>query len=98
MITTRHWVRYLKQHRQARTRVVHRSATLAGLMGITSALWLHDYVLGLVIVGLSYLMAWLSHWVIEKNQPATFKHPIQALLGDFRMLLTSEQEIKRLLK
>ena len=98
MLTAEQWVAYIKQHRQADTRVIHRSATLAGLFGVCTALYQHDYVLGLVVIGISYFAAWLSHWVIEGNQPATFKHPIQSLLGDFRMLLTSEQEIKRLLK
>jgi hypothetical protein len=30
-----------------------------------------------------YGFAWLGHYVFEKNHPATFKHPIYSLLGDW---------------
>jgi len=32
-----------------------------------------------------YGAAWISHFFVEKNKPATFKYPIYSLLGDYRM-------------
>ncbi|MBB6242156.1 MULTISPECIES: DUF962 domain-containing protein [unclassified Rhodanobacter] len=32
-----------------------------------------------------YGFAWVGHYVFEKNRPATFKHPLYSLLGDWVM-------------
>ena len=32
-----------------------------------------------------YGFAWIGHYVFEKNRPATFKHPLYSLLGDWVM-------------
>ncbi|KAJ9098206.1 hypothetical protein QFC21_004535 [Naganishia friedmannii] len=33
-----------------------------------------------------YFFAWIGHFVVENNKPATFKYPVFSLRGDFRML------------
>jgi len=79
------WPFYLSQHSKTLTRRFH-------LVGLASALIL---VVTLVIIGayswlpaalvLGYGPAWFSHFVIEKNRPATFGHPWWSFLSDFRM-------------
>jgi hypothetical protein len=32
-----------------------------------------------------YGFAWLGHYAFEKNRPATFKHPLYSLAGDWVM-------------
>jgi hypothetical protein len=32
-----------------------------------------------------YGFAWVGHYIFEKNRPATFKHPLYSLLGDWVM-------------
>ncbi len=39
----------------------------------------------LIGVVLAYACAWIGHFIIEKNRPATFVYPMWSLAGDFRM-------------
>ncbi|ORZ27269.1 hypothetical protein BCR41DRAFT_331934 [Lobosporangium transversale] len=32
-----------------------------------------------------YGLAWVGHFIFEKNKPATFKHPIYSFMGDWKM-------------
>ncbi|EDM77283.1 hypothetical protein PPSIR1_17525 [Plesiocystis pacifica SIR-1] len=48
-------------------------------VGVWSQPWL---LLGVVW---AYFFAWLGHFKVEHNKPATFTYPLWSLLGDFRM-------------
>lgn len=77
---------YVSQHSKAATRWVHFTGTHLGALSALAAVVRRRraWLVGAPV--LSYGFAWFSHFVIEKNQPATFGHPLWSLRGDMRML------------
>lgn len=94
---------YLSQHMKLGTRAVHYVGTWIAWLALPLAIydaatgaWLGNPLCWLYIpAGLVYMYgtAFLSHWLIEKNQPATFVYPLLSVGGDLRMfwLMTIRQ-------
>lgn len=79
---------YVSQHSKPATRWVHFAGThLGGAIGVTAIARRTPALLPLAPV-VAYGLAWFSHFVIEKNRPATFGHPVWSFIGDFKMLGT----------
>jgi len=38
-----------------------------------------------VVPVISYGLAWIGHFFVEKNAPATFRYPFRSLVADFYM-------------
>ncbi|MBD5657290.1 MAG: DUF962 domain-containing protein [Candidatus Eremiobacteraeota bacterium] len=76
---------YLAAHGDRRTQIVHAVGTTSGLAITAAALARRKpmWLIGALAAG--YVPAWLSHWIIERNQPKTFKYPLYSLRGDFVM-------------
>jgi len=76
---------YLQQHSNRISRRLHVAGTLLALaaaaVAIAGAHW--QWLLLVPVAG--YLPAWLGHWLFERNAPATFRHPLYSLRGDFTM-------------
>ncbi len=76
---------YLREHANSLNRRLHFVGTTAVLALVVAAIvsanaWL---LLALPIAG--YGFAWVGHFFVERNRPATFRHPFYSLLGDFVM-------------
>ena len=81
------WPYYLAEHAKPATRGLHFGGTGAGLLLTAAALISGNYWLLLVALICGYGPAWVGHFFVEKNRPATFRHPLWSLAADFRMFL-----------
>ncbi len=79
------WPFYLKQHSRPETRALHYIGTtlvvaIAVFAIVTGRWW---WLLAMPLAG--YFFAWIAHFRVERNRPATFTYPLWSLAADFRM-------------
>ena len=77
--------RYLREHSRRGTRILHFIGTTLFLLLAGAALVRLQP--GLLVAGIvaAYGLAWVGHFFVEHNRPATFQHPWFSLRGDFRL-------------
>jgi hypothetical protein len=79
------WRFYLRAHADPHLRSWHYFGTalaLCALFGLAATQSPGFFVLA--VVG-GYGPAWIGHFFIAGNHPATFSHPLWSLISDFRM-------------
>ena len=74
---------YLLEHVNPVCRKLHFLGTLGVIILIIISFFNINFLLLVPLCG--YGFAWIGHFFFEKNQPATFKHPIYSLIGDWVM-------------
>jgi hypothetical protein len=81
------WPYYLREHAKPGTRGMHYLGTaLATATLITALVTRRWWLLPLALLA-GYGPAWIAHFFVEKNRPATFKYPLWSLASDYRMAL-----------
>lgn len=76
---------YLKEHSNPINRTLHFVGTFLVLCIATFAFYTKDYYFFWFCPLAGYGFAWIGHFFLEKNKPATFKYPLFSLFSDFRM-------------
>lgn len=79
------WPFYVREHSNKTNRTLHFIGTTLGMTSLAASLLTGKGRLALAAPLLGYGFAWVGHFGIEKNRPATFKYPLWSLRGDFRM-------------
>ncbi len=80
------WPVYVRAHSRPATRVVHLVGTLGGWMLVGAAIAERRWWWIVVAIAVAYGLAWVSHFFVEHNMPATFDHPLWSWWADQRMM------------
>lgn len=79
------WPYYLGEHSRRHTRALHYLGTsivvlLALVAAVSGRYWMFA---AMPVAG--YAFAWVAHFMVERNRPATFTYPLWSLAADFKM-------------
>jgi hypothetical protein len=80
------WPYYLAEHSRPATRLLHYIGSLAGIAVIVALVAVGKWWLFPIAFVPGYAMAWIGHFFVEKNRPATFTYPLWSFMGDWKML------------
>jgi len=76
---------YLSQHTNINCRRLHFLGNCAVLITTIYILIYQDWQLVLLLPIIGYGCAWSGHFLFEKNQPASLKHPWLSFIADWVM-------------
>jgi len=80
------WPFYVSEHSRPGTRVLHFIGTTIGVALVIYFIATGRWWLFLLALVPGYGFAWLAHFLVEKNRPATFKYPLWSFMADYKML------------
>jgi hypothetical protein len=76
---------YLGEHSDPTCRRLHVFGTSLAIALAIAAVVLGEWWLFAAVPVAGYGFAWVGHFFFERNRPATFRHPLYSLAGDFAM-------------
>jgi hypothetical protein len=79
------WPFYVREHSTKATRRLHFVGTTAAMACVGAGLLTRKRWLLAVAPVVGYGPAWIGHFFIQKNRPATFEYPTWSLLADLKM-------------
>jgi hypothetical protein len=79
------WPYYVSEHKQPLTRQLHFIGNTNLFFWLLLGLLMRRKSLVVWAVVSSYALAWIGHFWVERNRPATFQYPIMSAICDMVM-------------
>jgi hypothetical protein len=97
------WPFYVREHSKKATRTLHFIGTSLAFASVTAGLLTRRRSLLLAAPVVGYGFAWVGHFFVEGNKPATFKYPAWSFRGDMVMWWrtltgTMDAEVERVMQ
>jgi hypothetical protein len=95
------WPFYVGEHKDPLNRALHYAGTSMAIGTILAAATTANPAWLLLTPVVGYAPAWVGHFLIENNKPASFSYPVWSLRADLKMLGMAlkgqmAQEVERL--
>lgn len=87
---------YLSEHRDPTCRRLHVTGNALVLLALGLSVAKRDWRWLLAAPLAGYGFAWVGHFFFEHNRPASFRHPLYSLAGDwimFQEILTGRRKL-----
>jgi len=80
------WDFYVLEHSKPMTRYIHFVGTTLGIVMLVWFLRSGSYLYIPLCFVVGYAFAWVSHFFIEKNKPASWQYPLWSFISDYKMM------------
>ena len=78
---------YIEEHSKPKTKLFHFIGTSISLFFLVQLVITFDPIYLIYALLSGYGFAWVAHFFIEKNKPATFTYPFYSFIGDHKMFV-----------
>ncbi len=79
------WDFYVSEHRNPLNRFLHFIGTTLAMVLLVWFIVSDRFLFVPLVLVAGYGFAWVGHFFVEKNKPASFKYPFWSFISDFKM-------------
>ena len=79
------WPHYVGEHRKPFCRAIHYAGAIVAVGALAAALIWSNWLLILIAPVAGYGLAWLGHFCVEHNKPATWRYVWWSIRGESKM-------------